>query len=106
LICAELITVAPLKLIDLRGDRLLQMGVPTDAVRASSHRLGQNWSLAFWSHQEQPDGIIYASRLNQETNLALYDRALAKIELSTVRPFLEYRADVAALIREFKIAIV
>lgn len=106
LICAELRTVVPLKLIDLRDDRLLQMGIPTDAVRASSHALGQNWSLAFSSHQEQPDGIIYPSRLNQETNLALYDRALAKIELSTVRPFLDYRADVAALIREFRLAIV
>ena len=41
LMCAEIVTARPLNLVDLRGDNLVKMGVPTDAVRASSHRLGQ-----------------------------------------------------------------
>jgi len=82
------------------------MGVPTDAIRASSHRLGQKWSLAFWLHKQRPHGIVYPSRLNEEINLALYDVALPNVSVSRSRPFLEYRAEVAALIRDFKLAIV
>ena len=101
LMCAEIVTARPLNLVDLRGDNLVKMGVPTDAVRASSHRLGQKWSLAFWLHKQRPHGILYPSRLNEEINLALYDVA-AYLERG---PF-EYTAEAAALIREFKLAIV
>lgn len=106
LMCAEITIVRPLNLVDLCGDNPVKMGVPTDAVRASSHRLGQKWSLAFWLHNQRPHGILYPSRLNEEINLALYDVALPNVRVSTTRPFLEYRPEVAALIREFKLAIV
>ena len=106
LMCAEIVTARPLNLVDLRGDKLVKMGVPTDAVRASSHRLGQKWSLAFWLHKQRPNGILYPSRLNEEICLALYDVALPSVRVSTTRPFLEYRTEVAGLIREFKLAIV
>jgi hypothetical protein len=82
------------------------MGVPTDAVRASSHRLGQKWSLAFWLHKQRPHGIVYYSRLNDEINMALYDVALPNVRVYRTRPFLEYTAEAAALISEFKLAIV
>jgi RES domain len=106
LMCAEIVTARPLNLVDLRGDNLVKMGVPTDAVRASSHRLGQKWSLAFWLHKQRPHGILYYSRLNDEINMALYDVALPSIRVSTTRPLLEYRTEVAGLIREFELAIV
>jgi hypothetical protein len=106
LMCAEITTVRPLNLVDLRGDCPVKMGVPTDAVRASSHQLGQRWSLAFWLHKQRPHGILYRSRLNEEICLALYDVALPNVRVSTTRRFLEYRAEVAALIRDFKLAIV
>jgi RES domain len=106
LMCAEMTIARLLNLVDLRGDNLVKMGVPTDAVRASSHRLGQKWSLAFWLHKQRPHGILYYSRLNDEINMALYDVALPSIRVSTTRPLLEYRTEVAGLIREFKLAIV
>ena len=104
--CAEIVTARPLNLVDLRGDNLVKMGVLADAVRASSHRLGQKWSLAFWLHKQRPHGILYYSRLNDEINMALYDVALPNMRVSTTRPLLEYRTEVAGLIREFKLAIV
>src|SRR5258707_15437325 len=73
---AELTSVRPLNLVDLRGDKPVKMGVPTDSFRASSHRVGQKWSLAFWLHNQRPHGILYPSRLNEEINLVLYDVAL------------------------------
>ena len=41
-----------------------------------------------------------------EINLALYDTALPKVRASSNRPFLEYRAEVASLIWEFRLALV
>lgn len=82
---ADIEVVAPLKLVDLRADRAVAMGVPTDVHRASSHRLGQAWSLAFHEHPGGPDGIVYPSRLNGHTNLAIYDRAIAKLRPVRVR---------------------
>jgi len=82
------------------------MGVPTDAVRASNHRWGQVWALAFWSHDIAPDGIVYPSRLNEETNIALFDRAVSKITTGEIRPLLEWRDEMAKMIRGFRLAIV
>ncbi|MGB8842760.1 MAG: RES family NAD+ phosphorylase [Aliidongia sp.] len=104
--CADIAVVSPLKLVDLRKDGAVRMGIPTDAVRASAHRLGQDWALAFWSHTETPDGIIYPSRLNEETNIALFDRAIFKVRVEAVRPLLDSRAEMADLFRTYRLAIV
>lgn len=102
---AEIEIARPLNLVDLRGDGPAIMGVPTDAVRASSCRLGKIWSLAFWSHDVAPDGIIYPSRLNEETCIALFDRALPKVKLSAKRALLDCRAEMAEVIRVLKLSI-
>ena len=44
---------------------------------------------AFHSHPEAPDGIVYPSRLNGETNLAIYDRAMAKLRVGRVVPLID-----------------
>ena len=106
LMCAEITTGRPLNLVDLCGDAPVKIGVPTNAVPASSQRLGQKWSLAFWLHKRCLDGILYPSRLNEEINLVLYDISLPNVRVSRTRPVLEYTAELAALIREFKLAIV
>ena len=82
---AEVEIVAPLKLVDLRADRAVAIGVPSDVHRASSHRLGQEWSLAFHEHPGGPDSIVYPSRLSGHTNLAIYIRAIAKIRAVRAR---------------------
>ncbi len=55
------------------------MGVPSDVPRGANQALAQRWSLAFYQHPSEPDGIIYPSRLNEDTNLAIYDRAIIKL---------------------------
>lgn len=76
---AEVEVREALKLIDLRGDGPVRMGVPSDVLRGSKQTLARKWSVAFHDHPEQVDGIIYPSRLNGETNLAVYDRAVRKL---------------------------
>ncbi|WP_254065867.1 RES domain-containing protein [Acidisoma sp. L85] len=68
-----------LDLLDLRAGNPIVLGVSTDAVRARSHELGQQTSLAAFERKERLDGICYPSRLNGDENLALYDRALSKV---------------------------
>lgn len=104
--CGELRIDAALRLVDLRGDGLVRMGIPTDVARASSQDLGRAWSRAFWSHDAKPDGIIYNSRLNGETNIALYDRALTKVSATATPRLVDCRAELAIIINDFDLAIV
>jgi hypothetical protein len=76
---AEIEVVSPLTLVDLRDDCAIRMGVPTDVYRASSQTLARQWSVAFHEHPSAPDGIIYPSRLNGQTNLAIYHRAIGRL---------------------------
>jgi hypothetical protein len=77
---AEIATMTELHLVDLKGDNPVRMGVPTDVVRAQRQNLARQWSLAFHGHPSQPDGLIYPSRLNGATNLAIYDRSIGKLQ--------------------------
>jgi hypothetical protein len=104
--CAELRIARTLQLVDLRGDGLVRMGIPTDVARASAHDLGRAWSRAFWSHHAVPDGIMYESRLNTEINIALYDRALAKMMPVATPRLVDCRSELAAIISDFDLAIV
>jgi RES domain len=80
--------IEPLNLVDLRDDGPVRMGVPTDVVRGSDQSLARRWSVAFHTHPSGPDGVIYPSRLNNEVNLALYDRAIGKMAAVDKRPLL------------------
>jgi RES domain len=76
---ARIEPVSPSNLVDLRGDGCVRMGIPSDVPRSANQALARRWSLAFYQHPSQPDGIIYSSRLNENTNLAVYDRAIVKL---------------------------
>jgi RES domain len=75
----EIENVRPLHLVDLRDDGAVIMGVPSDVAKATSQTLARAWAVAFHEHPESPDGIIYPSRLNGHTNLAVFDRAIPKL---------------------------
>jgi len=36
-----------------------------------------------------PDGVIYPSRLNEEANLAVYDRAIGKLRTDRIFPLID-----------------
>lgn len=78
---AEIQVNQALRLLDLTGDGPVRMGIPSDVARGRRQGLARKWSVAFYEHPLQPDGIVYPSRLNGETNLAIYSRAVGKLEL-------------------------
>ena len=81
------------------------MGVPSDVAHASDQRLARAWSLAFHEHPSKPDGIVYSSRLNGQTNLAVYDRAISKLRVVETTPLIGV-ADLPAALDELQVALV
>jgi hypothetical protein len=70
-----------LTMVDLRNDGAIKMGVPTDVAKSSKQSLAREWAVAFHEHRNQVNGIIYPSRLNGHTNVAVFDRAIGKLEV-------------------------
>ena len=78
---AEIVVASALSVVDLRGDGRIRMGIPSDVAGSTRQALARAWSVAFYDHPSMPDGIIYSSRLNEDTNLAVYDRAVVKLNV-------------------------
>ena len=91
-----------LRLIDLQGDGPVRMGVPTDVVRGRTQTRARQWSLAIHEHPASVDGILYPSRLNNEVNLAVYDRALLKLE-AVHSVDLKHAAGLGAILTTYKV---
>ena len=96
---------ARLNLLDLRGGNAVALGLPTNAVRASSHRLGQRASMAVYERSDRLDGIWYHSRLNGDENVAVYDRAVPKLSAGPRRK-LGACPELAAILETYRIALV
>jgi RES domain len=94
-----------LHVVDLRAGNAVAFGVPTNAVRANSHRLGQHVSLAAYLRPDQPDGIWYPSRLNGDDNIAVYDRAIAKLAPGPRRKLMQC-PELAPVLDAYRVALV
>ncbi|MER9312224.1 RES family NAD+ phosphorylase [Mesorhizobium australicum] len=102
---AEIEIITPLKMVDLRDDRAIIMGVPTDVAKAANQTLARAWSVAFHNHPEEPDGIIYPSRLNGHTNLAVFDHAIVKLRAIRVMQLVA-APGLAAVLNDLQVSIV
>jgi hypothetical protein len=98
-------TLKPLDLVDLRAGAAVALGLPTNALRAASHRLGQRASLALYQHPDRLDGIWYPSRLNGDENLAVYDRAVPNLSAGPRRS-LRTCPDLASVLNRYRVVIV
>ena len=101
---AEIRVSQALRLLDLSGDGPVRMGIPSDVARGRRQALARKWSVAFHEHPQQPDGIVYPSRLNGETNLAIYGRAVGKLELLRAHE-LKRAAGLPDVLDEFLVAL-
>lgn len=102
---AQIESVQQLRLADLREDRAIIMGVPSDVHRASRQTSARLWSLAIHEHPSIPDGIIYPSRLNGHTNLAVYDRGIAKLRAVRVQRLIAV-PDLVGVLDDLRVGIV
>ena len=68
-----------LNLLDLTGSGCVEIGAPTDAVRARNQTAGQALERAVYQQHIDIDGFAYALRLTGELCYAIFDRALTKL---------------------------
>ncbi len=91
-------TNTPLKMLDVRGGAAYALGIDTDAVRARDHTPGRMFSE--WLHADTDfDGLLYDSRLTGQACIAVYERALRKIDASTPQLLLAHADLVPQLTR-------
>lgn len=102
---AEIETIMPLQMVDLRDDHPVVMGVPTDVAKASKQTLARAWSVAFHDHPQKPDGIVYPSRLNGHIDLAVYGHAAGKLKPIRVTKLMG-APGLAAVLNELRVSIV
>jgi hypothetical protein len=66
--------------VDPTGDpACVDIGAPTDAVRARNQAAGQALGRAVYHEHPDVDGFAYASRLTSEACYAIFDRAIIKL---------------------------
>jgi len=94
-----------LRMVDLRGAGSVIMGVPTDVTKSTSQTLARKWSLSFHEHPQQPDGILYPSRLNGHANLAIYERSLRKLRQVQKTKLID-APRLPQILEDFKISLV
>ena len=100
----RLSSTTPLKLLDLRGESRIRQGVPSDVVGGRNQSLAHLWSVAFHTHPEMVDGILYPSRLLGLQNVAIYNRGISKLRAGTI-----YQLDAAPglgdILKGYRVAV-
>ncbi|HWM89354.1 MAG TPA: RES family NAD+ phosphorylase [Thermoanaerobaculia bacterium] len=80
---------APLRLVDLTGAGLTWLDADA-RLPSGAYSVAQRWSRAFWSHPDQPDGVLYRSRFNLSLRCAaLFDRNSGGISMEDLGPLLD-----------------
>ena len=101
----EIVVASSLSLVELRGDGRIRMGIPSDVMGSTRQALARAWSVAFYEHPTAPDGIIHSSRLSEDTNLAVYDREVAKLRAERIFSLIE-APGFASVLNTLKVALV
>jgi hypothetical protein len=70
-----------LNLLDLRDTGCVDIGAPTDTVRARHFAAGQALGRAVYEEHKDVDGFIYASRLTGDDCIGVFDRAIEKLRV-------------------------
>jgi hypothetical protein len=94
--CAHMATKPgqKLNLRDLRGSGCLEIGAPTDAVRARHLAAGQALARAVYEEHPDVDGVVYSSRLTGEDCLAVFDRAVENLVVLKIWELKDHPVDV------------
>jgi hypothetical protein len=77
---SEIVPLRPLALVDLIGPGLRRLDADA-RLFAGNHAEAQQWGRAFWSHPQQPDGLLFPARHDPSLlSVALFDRAQAAVQ--------------------------
>lgn len=78
-----------LKLVDLRGGGLSQIGAD-NRLTTGSYAVAGQWALALWRHANQPDGILYRSKHDpNHICAAIFNHAHCRFSVSATQPLMD-----------------
>jgi hypothetical protein len=98
-----------LRCVDLTGAGLRKLSCDNRISTEKPYKTTGLWSRAFYTHPQQPDGIIYRSRHNPRFRcLALFDRCDAKLSVGTTEGLMgtTWRAWTADQLKGYTLALV
>jgi hypothetical protein len=92
----------PLKLVSLYGASLTKLKATAAISSGPAYDVSQTWAQAFWSHPDQPDGIVYRSAHDDDHHaLVLFDRAAAAIDNGTSVIIMDDTAQLARILSRY-----
>ena len=95
----------PLNLVDLRDDAPIRIGAPTAITHDTNHAAGRAFSAEIYLGLPEADGLLYESRFTGQACIAVYDRAIGKLEAIKTAP-LGRHADFVAALTDYEITLV
>lgn len=75
-----------LALVDLRGEGAIQIGAPTAVAHDADHAAGRSLSAFVHGAVPEASGFLYASRFTGHDCVAVFGRALPRLEARTTVP--------------------
>ena len=73
--------IAPLALIDLRGDGPVRIGAPSAVAHDGNHAAGRALSAAVHAGVPEADGFLFASRFTGDSCVAVFERAFERMAM-------------------------
>lgn len=73
-------------LIDLTGGRDAMYGVPTDVNGAQNQTHGQHFAEFVYANMPTVDGVLYQSRFTARDCVAVFDRAIGRLQVDQLVP--------------------
>lgn len=105
-VIASMVSLAPLKLLDLRTSGASRLGVPTNAVRGRAQQSGRRFSQELYETTDF-DGIVYMSRITNAECVTVYDRATSsKLDPACSVVDLVRLADLESALRSLNVSLI
>lgn len=96
----------PLRLVDLHGPGLAQLGTTAGLATVLPCDVTWLWSLALWQHADAVDGLQYRCRHDSdEMATALFDRAQGAVKVEDTTPALANPARLAAILQRYRMSL-
>lgn len=86
-----------LPLVDLRGDGPIRIGAPTAVAHDTNHAAGRALAAAVHDTLPDADGFLYQSRFTGHNCVAIFERAISRLEALAVTPLITHKDLLAAL---------
>ena len=93
-----------LSLIDLRGDGPIRIGAPTAVAHDSNQAAGRALSAATFADVSEADGFLFQSRFTGHLCIAIFDRAICKLDVLEIAPLIE-NADFLSALEDYDIQL-